>query len=46
MMATPKGDPLWSGGAGGPEASVWALIVVLLPAAALSWKYRVFSRSE
>ncbi|CAN5167691.1 hypothetical protein BH10PSE17_BH10PSE17_04930 [soil metagenome] len=35
MTASPVGPALWSGGAGGPEASLWSLFVLVLPVAAL-----------
>lgn len=40
LTASASGNPLWSGGSGGPEASLWALFVLILPIAALCWQYR------
>ncbi len=40
MTAAAKGNALWSGGVGGPEASLWAFLILALPTAALLWRYR------
>lgn len=40
MSASASGDPWWSGGVGGPEASLWSLFVLILPIAALCYQYR------
>jgi hypothetical protein len=40
MSASASGNPLWSGGTGGPEASLWSLFVLVLPIAVLCYQYR------
>jgi uncharacterized protein len=39
MTASAHGNVLWSGGSGGPEASLWSLFVLLLPIAVLCWQF-------
>ncbi|WP_158882786.1 type II CAAX endopeptidase family protein [Rhodanobacter sp. L36] len=46
MTANASGNPLWSGGTGGPEASLWSLFVLVLPIIALCWQYRHGSTKE
>jgi len=40
MSASASGNPLWSGGSGGPEASLWSFFVLVLPIAVLWYQYR------